>query len=82
MSYTEEIKEFIVDNFLFGESNGLDDEMSLFERGIISSSGILELIAFMEEKYNITFADNELTPKNFSNIKTIGAFVKEKITAG
>ena len=82
MPYTDQIKEFIIDNFLFGDANGFDDETSFFEEGILDSTGILELIGFIEKEFNIKVADNELTPDIFYNIKTVGAYVKDKIAAG
>jgi len=54
------IREFIVDNFLFGAANGLRDDTSFLEEGIIDSTGVLELVTFLEERFSIQVDDEEL----------------------
>ena len=53
----EKIKTFIVENFLFGSEDGLKDETSFLEEGIIDSTGILELVTFLEEEFSIAIED-------------------------
>lgn len=79
MDNSEVIKEFIVNNFLFGDSSGLDFDTDFFEAGIIDSTGIIELVSFIEETYNISVEDEELTRINFSTINNIVKYVQAKI---
>ena len=75
----QQIKNFIVENFLFGESNnGLHDEASLLEAGVIDSTGVLELVAFIEETYGIKVEDEELLPENLDSIANICNFIRRK----
>jgi len=75
----EKIKTFIVENFLFGSEDGLKDETSFLEEGIIDSTGILELVTFLEEKFSITIEDEELVPENLDSINNVTAFLERKI---
>lgn len=78
MNNIEEIKEFIVDNFLFGDSQKLENDTALFEKGIIDSTGVLELVSFIEENYNVTINDDDLIQDNFSSLVAINQFLKSK----
>ena len=73
------IKEFIIENFLFGDSNGLKDDTSFLDEGIIDSTGVLELITFLEEEYEINVEDNELIPENLDSINNLVAFIVTKL---
>ena len=75
----ESIRQFIVETFLFGNGDRLEDEMSFLENGVIDSTGILELIMFLEETYSITIADDELVPENLDSISNIANFLEEKL---
>lgn len=74
----EQIRNFIVESFLFGESNGLSESDSLLEKGIIDSTGVLELIAFIEETYTIKVKDEELIPENLDSITNVSDFIRRK----
>ncbi|MDH3268231.1 MAG: acyl carrier protein [Ignavibacteria bacterium] len=78
VNYSETIKDFIVDNFLFGDGEKLATDTLLFEKGIIDSTGVLELVAFIEENFKISITDEELIQDNFSNLNAIGNFLKSK----
>ena len=75
----EEIRNFIIENFLFGEPIGLSDSDSLLDKGIIDSTGILELVAFIEESYGIKVADEELVPENLDSISNVFQYLKTKL---
>jgi acyl carrier protein len=79
----EEIKlktrNFVVDNFLFGNANGLADDTSFLEAGILDSTGVLEVVAFLEQQFGVRVDDDELTPENLDSIASIGAFVSRKL---
>jgi acyl carrier protein len=82
MSHIDTVREFIVENFLFGDGSQLQDDTSFMESGIIDSTGILELITFLEEKYEIKIEDDELIPENLDNLQNVARFVDCKIDAG
>ncbi len=72
------IKDFIINNFLFGEDNGFNGDTSFLEAGIVDSMGILELISFLEETFNIKIEDDELIPQNLDSLNNIVNFLKKK----
>jgi acyl carrier protein len=77
-----DIKGFIVDNFLFGQvGGGIADDQSLLETGLIDSTGLLELVAFVEERYSISVGDRELVPENLDSLRNISQFVARKLQA-
>ncbi len=75
------IKNFIIDNFLFGDDEGLKDDVSFLEEGIIDSTGILELITFLEEDFSIEIDDEEMIPENLDSINNLIVFLKKKQAA-
>lgn len=79
MSEKEKIKDFIIENFLFGNADGLQDDTSFLEEGIIDSTGVLELVTFLEEEFNIKVEDEELIPENLDSINHVTAFLQKKI---
>ena len=77
--YELDLRQFIVDNFLFGKADApLSNSDSLLERGIIDSTGVLELVGFLEQKYGITIQDEELVPENLDSIDQLVRFVTRK----
>jgi acyl carrier protein len=81
MEVAGQIRGFIVDTFLFGDGGKLADGDSLRQSGVVDSTGVLELIAFLEERYSITVADAELVAENFDSIDKIAAFVTRRLGA-
>jgi acyl carrier protein len=76
----QELRQFVIDNFLFGQGNGhLKNDDSFLDKGIIDSTGVLELVAFLEEKYQIKIQDRELVPDNLDSINNLIRFVKSKL---
>jgi acyl carrier protein len=74
-----QVREFIVENFLFGDSSRqLDERTSLIENDLVDSTGILELVAFIEERFGVSVADNEIVPDNLDSIARIAAYVASK----
>jgi acyl carrier protein len=76
--YSDTIKQFIIDNFLFGDGDKLALDTPLFEKGIIDSTGVLELVAFIEENFKVTISDDELVQNNFSSLIAIDKFLQSK----
>jgi acyl carrier protein len=82
MDVEAEIRKYIEDNFLFREDRAaLSDSESLLDAGLIDSTGILELVGFLEERFQIRVADAEIVPDNLDSIRTIVAYVKGKVAA-
>jgi acyl carrier protein len=74
------VQEFIRKNFIFDEKAQLGDDQSLLGTGIVDSTGILELIAFLEVTFNIKFADHELVADNFDSVSKILSFMTRKLS--
>lgn len=75
----KKLREFIVETFLFGEGGDqLLDEDSLLERGIIDSTGVLEVTAFLEDDFGLKVVDEDLVPDNFDSIAKLTAFVTRR----
>lgn len=80
MNERSKIRSFIFDNYLIGASeNSLDDNDSFLEKGIIDSTGILELIMFVEENYGIEVADEEVIPDNFDSVNKLCNYLAKKM---
>ncbi|MDI6026876.1 acyl carrier protein [Corticibacterium sp. UT-5YL-CI-8] len=76
------VKAFIIENFLFGDTAyKLEEEASLIDNDIIDSTGVLELVAFVEDRYGITMADAEIVPANLDSVARIAAFLESKSAA-
>lgn len=73
------LREFIVDTFLFGDGDTLREDTSFLESGIIDSTGILELIFFLEETFDVKIEDDELVPENMDSLKNISRFMERKL---
>ena len=71
----EPVRNFVLQNFLFGRTENIGDGQSFLESGIIDSTGILELVTFLEHTYHIQIGDEELVPENLDSIdvKQLGA---------
>ena len=72
------IRSFISENFLFGDDNGLKDDTSFLDEGIIDSTGVLELVTYLEEEYEIEVEDDELIPENLDSIDNIAVYLEGK----
>jgi acyl carrier protein len=71
---------FIRDNFLFDDSPVARD-VSLTESGIMDSTGVLEMLLFLEETFGITVADEEVVPEHFDSVARISTYVRRKLEA-
>lgn len=78
--YYKIIDEFLIEHFLFGEKHNLQGDSSLMENGIIDSTGALEMVNFLEERFNITVETDEFIPENLDSIDNICAFLDSKVT--
>jgi len=75
----DKIRAFIMENFLFGNDQGLNDDTSLLDEGIIDSTGILELVSFLEEEFSISVEDEEILPENLDSITNVTAYLEKKM---
>ena len=72
------LRKFVEENFLFGQKAKFSDDDSFLEQGIIDSTGVLELVAFLEETYHLQVADEELLPENLDSIHNLVRFIERK----
>ncbi len=79
MDNSVKVREFVVENFLFGDGEALKDGTSFMEEGIIDSTGILELVFFLEETFSIRVEDDELVPENMDSLQSIAGFIDRKL---
>jgi len=75
----EALRKFVVENYLFGREDFFSDDDSLLERGIIDSTGVLELVAFVEQSYSVRVEDDELLPENLDSINRLARFLDRKL---
>jgi len=74
----QEVRAFIVENFLLGSDTGFAVSDSLLDSGIIDSTGIMHVVAFLEEHYAITVEDDDLVADNLDSLERIAAFIGRK----
>ena len=75
----QQIRDYIVENFLFGDTDTkFSDDDSFMENGFIDSTGILEVITYIEENFNFKIKDNELIPDNLDSINNLVRFITTK----
>lgn len=72
------LRNFVQENFLFGQETTFSDNDSFLELGLIDSTGVLELVAFLEDRYAIRVEDDELVPENLDSINSLVRFVQSK----
>ncbi len=79
MSVEAKVRGYILENFLFtDDQSALDGSVSLLENGTMDSTGVLEVINFLEEEFGISVADEEMIPENLESVDNIVAFVARK----
>lgn len=78
----QQIKAYVATNFLFSD-NGYPyaDDTSFLEEGIIDSTGVLELVLFVEEIFGFDVPDSDLTPQNFDSITNLASYIRTKMFA-
>ena len=79
MSVDARIRAYILDNFLFtNDETRLDDSASFLEEGIVDSTGVLELVMFVEEGFGVTVEDEDIVPGNFDSVTQLARYVRYK----
>ncbi|SRR5579872_396742 len=79
MQRAVQIRNFIAENFLFGSADQIRDEESFLETGLLDSTGVLQLVDFLEERYGIVVENEEVTPDNLDSIERISAYLERKL---
>ena len=75
-----QVRAYVVDHFLFGQGGDkLGSEASFLEKGLIDSTGVLEVVMFLEERFGIKVQDEELVPDNLDSLARIARFVERKM---
>lgn len=81
MSIEDQVRKYILENYLFTDDQSeLANETSLLEQGVIDSTGIMELVFFLEEEFGIKVNDDEMVPENLDSVTSIVSFVNSKIS--
>ena len=79
MEHKKEIHEFIVENFLFGDGKDFTDSTDFFKGGIVDSTGILEIMCFIEETHDIIIHDDDVILDNFSSVNSINNYLENRL---
>jgi acyl carrier protein len=80
MALHDELRQFVTDSFMFGKPyKGFADDDSFLQRGIIDSTGVMELVAFLEQQYEIKLRDQDLIPDNLDSINGLARFLESRL---
>lgn len=78
----DRLRAFIIENFLFGDTDyALEDDASLIDNDVMDSTGVLELIAFIDEAFGVKMADADIVPANLDSLSKITAYVTARKAA-
>jgi acyl carrier protein len=80
MDIKQQVRSFITTNFYVADPSALADDVSLLDHGIIDSTGVLEIILFLEETFGLTILDSEMVPENLDSIGNIALFIARKLS--
>jgi acyl carrier protein len=72
------VRDFVTTNFYVPDAAALRDDASLLDTGVIDSTGVLEVIAFVEREFGIQVADDEIVPENLDSIERLASYVHRK----
>lgn len=79
MAVREEIRNYVLDNYLFTDDQSkLEDDNSFLETGILDSNGVMEIIFFLEDEYGVAISQEEMIPENLDSVSRIVKFVASK----
>jgi acyl carrier protein len=74
----QEVRNFLTEKFLFGNSGALSDDTPLLGN-VIDSQGVIELVVFVQERFALAVDDEEVTTDNFATVKSTVAFIESKL---
>jgi acyl carrier protein len=76
----QQIRDYVIDRFLFGQGGDrLSDDASFLEQNLVDSTGVLEMVMFLEQRFGFKVQDHELIPENLDSVNRIAAFVARKL---
>ena len=78
MDQTTRIRQFVLSNFYVADPDTLGDDLSLLDQGIVDSTGVLEVVQFLEADFGLKVEDHEIVPENVDSISRIAAFIGRK----
>jgi acyl carrier protein len=82
MNAKDQVRQYIAENFLFSDDGcSLPDDASFLEEGIVDSTGVLELVMFVEQEFNIAVSDDEIVPENFDSVNRLATYIRRKTAA-
>jgi acyl carrier protein len=81
MHTIEAVRRFVLTNFFVTDGTTVENAESLLERGIVDSTGVLEIVSFIEESYSVKLSDDEIVPENLGSIASIATFIERKQAA-
>ena len=82
LDITAEIRSFVITNFLYGQAGELSNTDSLLDNGFIDSTGVLELVSFLQDRFDIQVEDDEVIPANLDSIRNLVDYVGRKTNSG
>ena len=78
MNIENQIKQFILKNLYFADKNSLGDDDSFLETGVVDSTGVMELVAFVQTEFGVTVEAQEIVVDNFDSVSKVARFVRRK----
>ena len=78
MTTEQRVRQFVIENFYVSDPSSVDDDTLLVTNGIVDSTGMLEVISFLEEQFDIRITDQEMTPENLESVSRIARFIAAK----
>jgi acyl carrier protein len=83
MDIESQVRKFILENFMYSDDESrLPRDLSLVDNGIVDSTGVLELVEYIEGAFSIQVEDTALVPENFDSVAKLTAYIQRKISAG
>jgi acyl carrier protein len=74
----QQVRKLIIDHFLFGDDTAFTNDDSFLDKGFIDSTGVLELVALLEQEYGIKIQDHELVPDNLDSVNNLVRFISHR----
>jgi len=78
-AFARDVRSFVLENYLLGRETDFSDNTSFLDSGIIDSTGILELVSYLEETYEIEITEDELIPENLDSVTKIATYLSRKL---
>lgn len=76
------VRQFVTTTFYVPDPSQVTDEVSFLETGIVDSTGVLEILGFLQNEFGITVEDDEILPENLDSVARLAAYIERKANAG